>query len=216
MVFQLQDKRYDTDRKKIATLGTLLTDKAFILVQPLYRTAGTPISTGTIAALRSQFYSGLSSEIKDHLVHCESRYRWLLLWTKQSDRQQDFERKTGAAVQPRIIPTKPAPNSTCFSNLPSAVPAAPICFINSNHQQIQQPFCPTTATPVQPRLTSNDMDIDFARRGPLTNTERQQRPQRQVQAIAMEDSNIEVSGNDLWPTLSRDLDSAVKLLPPEA
>ncbi|KAH6572736.1 hypothetical protein BASA60_006410 [Batrachochytrium salamandrivorans] len=27
LVFQLQDKRYNTDRKKIATLGTLLTDK---------------------------------------------------------------------------------------------------------------------------------------------------------------------------------------------
>ncbi|KAH9248944.1 hypothetical protein BASA81_013343, partial [Batrachochytrium salamandrivorans] len=71
---------------------------------------------------------------------------------------------------------------------------------------------------------SNDMDIDFARRGPLTTTERQQRfsqglclvcgqsghlkatcprsnsrfrPQRQVQAIEMEGHSSEVSGNDL-------------------
>ncbi|KAH6596159.1 hypothetical protein BASA61_003554 [Batrachochytrium salamandrivorans] len=41
LVFQLQDKRYDTDRKKIATLGTLLTDKALSWYNPLYRTAGT-------------------------------------------------------------------------------------------------------------------------------------------------------------------------------
>ncbi|KAH9263618.1 hypothetical protein BASA83_012961 [Batrachochytrium salamandrivorans] len=94
---------------------------------------------------------------------------------------------------------------------------------NSNHQQIQQPSAPTTATPVN-TSTTDDMDIDFARRGPLTTTERQQRfsqglclvcgqsghlkatcprsnsrfrPQRQVQAIAMEGHNFEVSGNDL-------------------
>ncbi|KAH9244951.1 hypothetical protein BASA81_017599 [Batrachochytrium salamandrivorans] len=36
-------------------------------------------------------------------------------------------------------------------------------------------FCPTTATPVQQRQTTDDMDIDFARRGPLTTAERQQR-----------------------------------------
>ncbi|KAH6565699.1 hypothetical protein BASA60_009836, partial [Batrachochytrium salamandrivorans] len=34
LVFQLQDKRYDTDRKKIATLGTLLTDKALSWYNP--------------------------------------------------------------------------------------------------------------------------------------------------------------------------------------
>ncbi|KAH9264561.1 hypothetical protein BASA83_011964 [Batrachochytrium salamandrivorans] len=46
---------------------------------------------------------------------------------------------------------------------------------NPNHQQIHQPSAPITATPVQQRSTSNDMDIDFARRGPLTTAERQQR-----------------------------------------
>ncbi|KAH9264030.1 hypothetical protein BASA83_012501 [Batrachochytrium salamandrivorans] len=34
LVFQLQDQRYDTDRKKIATLGTLLTDKALAWYNP--------------------------------------------------------------------------------------------------------------------------------------------------------------------------------------
>ncbi|KAH9270319.1 hypothetical protein BASA83_007660 [Batrachochytrium salamandrivorans] len=34
LVFQLQDQRYDTDRKKIATLGTLLTDKALSWYNP--------------------------------------------------------------------------------------------------------------------------------------------------------------------------------------
>ncbi|KAH9258761.1 hypothetical protein BASA81_002825 [Batrachochytrium salamandrivorans] len=38
-----------------------------------------------------------------------------------------------------------------------------------------QPSATITATPVQQRSTSNDMDIDFARRGPLTTAERQQR-----------------------------------------
>ncbi|KAH6571389.1 hypothetical protein BASA50_004149 [Batrachochytrium salamandrivorans] len=34
LVFQLQDKRYNTDRKKIATLGTLLTDKVLSWYNP--------------------------------------------------------------------------------------------------------------------------------------------------------------------------------------
>ncbi|KAH9271288.1 hypothetical protein BASA83_006615 [Batrachochytrium salamandrivorans] len=34
---------------------------------------------------------------------------------------------------------------------------------------------PTTATPVQQHRTSNDMDINFARRGPLSFSDRQQR-----------------------------------------
>ncbi|KAH6596910.1 hypothetical protein BASA50_004845 [Batrachochytrium salamandrivorans] len=49
LVFQLQASRYDTDRKKIAMLGTLMTWK---------RT--------------SMFYHGLSSEIKDALVHFDN------------------------------------------------------------------------------------------------------------------------------------------------
>ncbi|KAH9271965.1 hypothetical protein BASA83_005806 [Batrachochytrium salamandrivorans] len=97
---------------------------------------------------------------------------------------------------------------------------------NSSRQQIQQPSTPITATPVQQLPTSDDMDIDFARRGPLSSSDRQQgfsqglcfvcgqsghlkatcprsksnscsRPQRHIQAIEMEDSNIEVSGNNL-------------------
>ncbi|KAH9255969.1 hypothetical protein BASA81_006009 [Batrachochytrium salamandrivorans] len=46
---------------------------------------------------------------------------------------------------------------------------------NYSRQQIQQPSTPTTSTPVQQHRTTDDMDIDFARRGPLTTTERQQR-----------------------------------------
>ncbi|KAH9244757.1 hypothetical protein BASA81_017815 [Batrachochytrium salamandrivorans] len=43
------------------------------------------------AALRSQFYSGLSSEIKDHLVHCESPVSLAAAMDQaNSDRQQDF------------------------------------------------------------------------------------------------------------------------------
>ncbi|KAH9263096.1 hypothetical protein BASA83_013558 [Batrachochytrium salamandrivorans] len=124
------------------------------------------------AAIRSQFYSGLSSEIKDHLVHCESPVSL-------------------AAAMDQAIPT----------------------------------FCSESLQlPSEPRLTTDDMDIDFARRGPLTSSERQQRfsqglclvcgksghlkatcpwsnsrfrPQRQVQAIEMEGHSNEASGNDL-------------------
>ncbi|KAH9266090.1 hypothetical protein BASA83_010830 [Batrachochytrium salamandrivorans] len=94
-------------QKKIATLGTLLTDKALSWYNPYIeqpeRYAYDLSSWSTFKARMKatfgeinqeqvsetkighsdKFYSGLSSEIKDHLVHCESPYRWLLLWTKQ-------------------------------------------------------------------------------------------------------------------------------------
>ncbi|KAH9265278.1 hypothetical protein BASA83_011177 [Batrachochytrium salamandrivorans] len=134
----------------------------------------------------------------------------------------DFERRQEQQYNPRPFrrnqpPTQPIPRIHSQKYQQQYVD-------NSHRQQIQQPSTSITATPVQQRPTSNDMDIDFARRGPLTSSERQQRfsqglclvcgqsghlkatcpksnprfrSQRQVQAIAMEDPNIEVSGNDL-------------------
>ncbi|KAH9245822.1 hypothetical protein BASA81_016656 [Batrachochytrium salamandrivorans] len=231
LVFQLQDKRYDTDRKKIATLGASIRDQA-----PGTQTGNQPCAiyaaefrqlTADIdwndAALRSQFYSGLSSEIKDHLVHCESPVS-LAAAMDQAIRIDNriFERRQEQQYNSRPLRRNPLPNQ-------------PIPHIHSqqyqqqyvdnfHRQQIQQPSTSITATPVQQRPTSNDMDIDFARRGPLTSSERQQRfsqglclvcgqsghlkatcpksnprfkPQRQVQAIEMEGHSSEFSGNDL-------------------
>ncbi|KAH9264572.1 hypothetical protein BASA83_011980 [Batrachochytrium salamandrivorans] len=106
LVFQLQASRYDTDRKKIAMLGTLLNGNAlswynpylekpdifhtiFQLGQDLRRSfarhseksirkqsPSPDFLTADIewndSALRSQFYHGLSSEIKDALVHFDN------------------------------------------------------------------------------------------------------------------------------------------------
>ncbi|KAH9244874.1 hypothetical protein BASA81_017682 [Batrachochytrium salamandrivorans] len=133
-----------------------------------------------------------------------------------------FERRQEQQYNSRPLRRNPLPNQ-------------PVSRIHSQQQQqqyvdnysrspAQQPSAPTTATPTQQRPTSDDMDIDFARRGPLTTAERQQRfsqglclvcgksghlkatcprsnsrfrPQRQVQAIEMEGHSFEVSGNDL-------------------
>ncbi|KAH9262524.1 hypothetical protein BASA83_013788 [Batrachochytrium salamandrivorans] len=132
-----------------------------------------------------------------------------------------FERRQEQQYNSRPLRRNPLPNQ-------------PVSRIHSQQQQqqyvdnysrspAQQPL-PPTATPTQQRPTSDDMDIDFARRGPLTTAERQQRfsqglclvcgksghlkatcprsnsrfrPQRQVQAIEMEGHSFEVSGNDL-------------------
>ncbi|KAH9244699.1 hypothetical protein BASA81_017883 [Batrachochytrium salamandrivorans] len=45
LVFQLQDRRYDSDRKKIATLGTLLTDKALSWYNPYIETGPSTMRT---------------------------------------------------------------------------------------------------------------------------------------------------------------------------
>ncbi|KAH6603018.1 hypothetical protein BASA61_000528 [Batrachochytrium salamandrivorans] len=130
--------------------------------------------------------------------------------------------RQGTAVQSSPIPTKPPPNhlflAFTLSSTNSNMLTTPV------DQQIQQPSAPITATPVQQRPTSDDMDIDFARRGPLTSSNDNRGlvkdsalfavsqdtskplvlsptlasdPQRQVQAIEMEGHSIEVSGNDL-------------------
>ncbi|KAH9269923.1 hypothetical protein BASA83_008081 [Batrachochytrium salamandrivorans] len=69
--------------------------------------------------------------------------------------------------------------------------------------------------------TTDDMDIDFARRGPLTSSERQQRfsqglyPNAKFR-LSQWKTPISKFGKRSRPTLSRDLDSAVKTSPPEA
>ncbi|KAH6596373.1 hypothetical protein BASA61_003498 [Batrachochytrium salamandrivorans] len=219
LVFQLQDQRYDTDRKKIATLGTLLTDKALSWFNPyieqpersvLLDKESQPCAiyaaefrqlTADIdwndAALRSQFYSGLSSANQGSLCQPVSRIH-----------SQQY--------QHRYVD-------------------------NFNRQPMQQPSVPTTATPTQQRPTSDDMDIDFARRGSLSFSDRQQRfsqepylvcgqsghlkafcprsnssfrPQRHIQAIEMEHSQHQDPRKRSRSTPSRDLDSAMKLIPP--
>ncbi|KAH9244125.1 hypothetical protein BASA81_018510 [Batrachochytrium salamandrivorans] len=112
------------------------------------------------------------SEIKDHLVHCESPVS-LAAAMDQAIRIDNriFERRQEQQYNPR---------HSDETNLQSPVP-------RSHSQQYQQRFVdnyidlsksnllldhcnsrPTTSEP-------DDMDIDFARRGPLTSSERQQR-----------------------------------------
>ncbi|KAH9264814.1 hypothetical protein BASA83_011714 [Batrachochytrium salamandrivorans] len=176
LVFQLQDKRYDTDRKKIATLGTLLTDKALSWYNPYIEQPERRYRLER-CALRSQFYSGLSSEIKDHLVHCESPVSRLLLWTKQfgSDNRILNGNRSSSTTLDHSDETRPQlkPVSRTY---PQQYQQQQYVY-NSNHQQIQQPSAPTTATtPVQPRLTSNDMDNRFCTSWSLSLLlERQQR-----------------------------------------
>ncbi|KAH9251017.1 hypothetical protein BASA81_011194 [Batrachochytrium salamandrivorans] len=81
-------------------------------------------------------------------------------------------------------------SSTTLAHSTKPLPNQPVSRIHSQQQQqqyvdnysrspAQQPSAPTTATPlnnVQQHRTTDDMDIDFARRGPLTTAERQQRP----------------------------------------
>ncbi|KAH6570060.1 hypothetical protein BASA60_007987 [Batrachochytrium salamandrivorans] len=126
-----------------------------VVVQPLYRTAG-PVrydlsswsafkarmkaTFGEInqeqltadidwndAALRSQFYSGLSSEIKDHLVHCESPVS-LAAAMDQAIRIDNriFERRQEQQYNSSPIPTNPPPSQPVSSHQLSAVPTA-IC-----------------------------------------------------------------------------------------
>ncbi|KAH9255965.1 hypothetical protein BASA81_006003 [Batrachochytrium salamandrivorans] len=133
-----------------------------------------------------------------------------------------FERRQEQQYNPRPFQRNPPPiqpilriNSQQYQQQDMETP---------NHHPANQLSAPTTSTLTQQRLTSDDMDIDFARRGPLTSSERQQRfsqglclvcgqsghlkatcprsnshlkPQRQVHAIEMEGPNIKVSGNDL-------------------
>ncbi|KAH9263232.1 hypothetical protein BASA83_013421 [Batrachochytrium salamandrivorans] len=211
----VSDQRYDTDRKKIATLGTLLTIGS-VMVQPyIEQPERTPTTyhhavriyaaefrqlTADIdwndAALRSQFYSGLSSKSRTTLYIANHR---------AAVQSSPFRRN-----QP---PTQPIPRIHSQQYQQQMLTLTP-------SSTIQQPSTSITATPVQQRPTSNDMDIDFARRGPLTTAERQQRFSQDSALFASGYRNGTLSTQDPGkrsrPTLSRDLDSAVKPIPPEA
>ncbi|KAH9248039.1 hypothetical protein BASA81_014328 [Batrachochytrium salamandrivorans] len=239
LVFQLQDKRNKVSETKIP--GSQPRNQPCAIYAAEFRQLTADIDWND-AALRSQFYSGLSSEIKDHLVHCESPVS-LAAAMDQAIRIDNriFERKQEQQYNPRQFRRNQPPTQPASRTHPQQYQHRYVD--NFNHHPIQQPSAPITSTPVQPRRTTDDMDIDFARRGPLTTTERQQRfsqglclvcgksghlkatcprsnsrfrPQRQVQAIEMEGHSNEAFGKRSRPTLSRDLDSAVKLLPPEA
>ncbi|KAH6575554.1 hypothetical protein BASA62_001854, partial [Batrachochytrium salamandrivorans] len=134
LVFQLQDKRYDTDRKKIATLGTLLTDKALswynpYIEQPERYAYDLSSWSAFKARMKATFgeinqeqvsetktpgtqTSGLSSEIKDHLVHCESPVS-LAAAMDQAIRIDNriFERRQEQQYNPRSFRRNPPPNT---------------------------------------------------------------------------------------------------------
>ncbi|KAH9269386.1 hypothetical protein BASA83_008615 [Batrachochytrium salamandrivorans] len=90
----------------------------------------------------------------------------LLLWTKPFGLTTGFlKRKQEQQYNPRPF----------RRNLPQTQPVSRIQpqqyqhrYVDNlnHHQRIHQPSAPITATPVQQHRTTNDMDIDFARRGP--------------------------------------------------
>ncbi|KAH9251869.1 hypothetical protein BASA81_010186 [Batrachochytrium salamandrivorans] len=134
---------------------------------------------------------------------------------------------------------QPTSEPTCFLHSPLQYQQR---FVdNSNRHPANQPFTSITATPVQQRPTSNDMDnrlctswsSHFFRKTaeisqelclvcdqsghlqptcPKSNS--RFRPQRHIQAIEMEHSQHQDPGKQSRPTPSRDLDSAVKPIPP--
>ncbi|KAH9245144.1 hypothetical protein BASA81_017399 [Batrachochytrium salamandrivorans] len=101
------------------------------------------------SALRAQFYFGLSYEIKDALVHFDTPST-LSLAIQQAIKVDNrlYER--------RLERTEDFQHS--WNNPRRPPPPSPMV--------------------VPPPRSSNDMDIDFARRGPLTSEERQQRMSR--------------------------------------
>ncbi|KAH9253866.1 hypothetical protein BASA81_008178 [Batrachochytrium salamandrivorans] len=84
-----------------------------------------------------------------------------------------FERRQEQQYNPRSFRCNPLPSQPVSRIQPQQYQSRYVD--NFNRQPIQQPSVPTTATPVQQHRTSNDMDIDFARRGPLSSSDRQQR-----------------------------------------
>ncbi|KAH9264569.1 hypothetical protein BASA83_011974 [Batrachochytrium salamandrivorans] len=127
------------------------------------------------SALRAQFYFGLSYEIKDALVHFDTPST-LSLAIQQAIKvdnrlyERRLERTEVRGVTPYsspnrfFPPTRPQPPTPRTSNTPW------------NQPQRRPP--PPSPMVVPPPRSSNDMDIDFARRGPLTSEERQQRMSR--------------------------------------
>ncbi|KAH6584112.1 hypothetical protein BASA61_007667 [Batrachochytrium salamandrivorans] len=149
---------YDTDRKKIATLGTLLTDKALswynpYIEQPERVRLRLIIMVGFKARMKALRRDQPGAGIRDQAPCSQTRI---------------FERRQEQQYNPRPFRRNPPPNQP--------VSRITLSSTNSNmltttvDQQIQQPSAPITATPVQQRPTSDDMDIDFARRGPLTSS----------------------------------------------
>ncbi|KAH9263478.1 hypothetical protein BASA83_013110, partial [Batrachochytrium salamandrivorans] len=157
LVFQLQSDRYNTDQKMIATLGTLLTGNALawqgnqscsVYVASFHQL--TADLDWNDSALRAQFYFGLSYEIKDALVHFDTPST-LSLAIQQAIKVDNrlYERRLERTED----------------------------FNTSWNQTLRRPPPPSPMV-VPPPRSSNDMDIDFARRGPLTSEERQQRMNR--------------------------------------
>ncbi|KAH9263093.1 hypothetical protein BASA83_013593 [Batrachochytrium salamandrivorans] len=133
LVFQLQDQRYDTDRKD--------------------RHSWNPIN-GQSSGL---FYSGLSSEIKDHLVHCKTS----ISLSAAMDQAIRIDNRIVERRQEQQYNSRPFRRNPPLSHF---VP-------RSNANQYSSP----PLAPINSRFGS----------------------QRHVQAIEMDDSNVEMSGNDL-------------------
>ncbi|KAH9263205.1 hypothetical protein BASA83_013445 [Batrachochytrium salamandrivorans] len=229
LVFQLQSDRYNTDQKMIATLGTLLTGNALAWYQSLPRKAASlrvrplslaEISTGTTPPFEPSFT--LDSATKSRTPWSTSTLLQLFPWQIQQAIKVDnrlyerrLERTEVRGVTPYsspnrfFPPTRPQPPTPRTSNTPW-------------HQTPRRPPPPSPMV-VPPPRSSNDMDIDFARRGPLTSEERQQRMSRglclvcgqsghlkancpksnpnfrtpkSIRAIQIDDVDFEIPGND--------------------
>ncbi|KAH6583195.1 hypothetical protein BASA60_001585 [Batrachochytrium salamandrivorans] len=170
LVFQLQDQRYDTDRKKIATLGTLLTDKALSWFNPY-------IEQPEHYAYDLSSWSTFKERMKATFGEInQSKY------PKPSSGHSD--KPFGSTTE---FLNGDRSNSTTLAHSDANPPSnQPVFRIHPQQYQQQfvdnysrhpanQPSAPTTTTPDATTSNFDDMDIDFARRGPLTSSDRQQR-----------------------------------------
>ncbi|KAH9269396.1 hypothetical protein BASA83_008626 [Batrachochytrium salamandrivorans] len=179
------------------------------------------------AALRSQFYHGLSSEIKDALVHFDNPSSVsvamdmaIRIDNRLFERRQEqrFSHQRPSSSYSSATPVTSRFRNQASNNKDSLKPD------NLQIQFSQNSFInPSPVRPVQ--KSSDDMDIDFVRRGPLSSMERENRMKqglclvcgeaghrkancpksrfkfksdssRNIYAIQTEENNGEISGNE--------------------
>ncbi|KAH9267206.1 hypothetical protein BASA83_010122 [Batrachochytrium salamandrivorans] len=175
LVFQLQSDRYNTDQKMIATLGTLLTGNALAWYNPYLEKPPLrvrPLSlaeAGKSIAPSMWLISSINSRSRLERLRPSSP---ILLWTQLRDQgclgplRYSFHSFLGNPQQSK--------STIDFTS----VDLNGLRTSNTSWNQTPRRPPPPSPMVVPPPRSSNDMDIDFARRGPLTSEERQQRMSR--------------------------------------
>ncbi|KAH9244446.1 hypothetical protein BASA81_018138, partial [Batrachochytrium salamandrivorans] len=174
LVFQLQASRYDTDRKKIAMLGTLLNGNALSWYNPyLEKPDIFQYDLSTWPRFKEKFRatfgevnqeqvseSRLLSAAMDLAIRIDNR-----LFERRQEQRLSFQRPS-FGYAPETPATSHFRNQQqqqrLFEPRQTANPSQSNSFINS-----------PSARPI--RKSDNHMDIDFVRRGPLSSMEQHHR-----------------------------------------